>query len=284
MNVRVVDGATVESAWSGSDGPPAWETVLGDGLPLSHELGRTGDHRFLYGPDTFHLSADASVVLCAPKNGGDVAWRRQLLDTVLFSASFLHGFELLHASAVETDEGVVAFVSSSGGGKSTLAVELLKRGMRLFCDDVLALRSGPRGLLCYPAPAVMNVPSLVSRRGRLWDVVADVPSEDESWVAVREASTNPRPLAAVYLLDRDAESAGCSELTAGGLQQLLANAISLPHDLDRARARFEVFSELAAQVPLRRLTGTPDTTPTALADIVEASLGLADEPMMAVAS
>jgi hypothetical protein len=283
VSVRVVDSPALERTWSGSDAPPAWETILGDGLPLTHEVGSAGDHRFRYGPDAFHLSVDGSTILCAPKNGGDMAWRRQLLDTVLFSASFVHGFELLHASAVESEEGVVAFVAASGGGKSSLAAELLRRGMPLFCDDVLALRAGPDGVVCFPAPAVMNVPSAISRRGGLWDVVADMPGEDESWVAVRGASTDARPLAAVYFLDRNAPATRCDDLESGRLQQLLGNAISLPHDLDRARGRFGLFSEVAASVPMRRLSATPGTSPSALADIVEASLGLTDAPMMAVA-
>src|SRR5205085_6154423 len=105
--------------WSGTPDPPDWETVLGDGRAIRHEVGIAGDHRFSYGSDRFHVSADGGTVLCAVERPDATSWQRQLLDTILFSVSFEKGYELLHASAVEVDNGVVAFVARSGGGKSS---------------------------------------------------------------------------------------------------------------------------------------------------------------------
>ncbi|MGH3755458.1 MAG: hypothetical protein ACRDRP_22735 [Pseudonocardiaceae bacterium] len=63
-----------------------------------------------------------------------------LLPGTLLAAYFLIRGELvLHASAVHLDElgGAVAFVGSSGRGKSTLATLLCAAGGRLVTDDVL---------------------------------------------------------------------------------------------------------------------------------------------------
>jgi hypothetical protein len=269
VSVRLVERAELERAWSGGDSAPVWETVMGDGTSFVHEIGAAGDHRFLYGADAFHLSNDAGTILCAPADPEDAAWRRQLLDTILFSAAFANGLELLHAAAVETDDGVVAFVAGTGAGKSSLAAELVRRGLPLFCDDVLALAVGPEGLLCFPAPPVMSLPGASGAvAGR---VIAGFPREGELWLAPERFAASPRPPAAIYVLDR--EAGGIDEV-APTVLDLLPHAISLPHDSARARSRFALFSELAQQVPLRRLHVDADD-PAALADRVEASLGRA---------
>jgi hypothetical protein len=269
----MVEQATLERGWSGTDGPPVWETVMGDGVPLEHEIGVAGDHRFRYGSATFHVSTDGGTVLCAPEDPLDAAWQRQLLDTILFSVSFVNGYELLHASAVEWEGEVVAFVAGSGAGKSTLAAELVRRGRPLFCDDVLAIGHGPDGLLCFPGPAVMNLPDAAGAPDALGaSVIATFPDEAERWVAMRETADAPRPLIAVYVLDRGAERPSVVDVPGASVVDLLPHGISLPHDLQRARERFGVFSALAEQVALRRLRSTPDCDPAALADLVETSI------------
>ncbi|HLF57368.1 MAG TPA: hypothetical protein VI942_11035, partial [Thermoanaerobaculia bacterium] len=49
----------------------------------------------------------------------------------------VRGFEVLHASAVETAAGVVAFAAPKESGKSTLAFALSQRGHRLWADDAV---------------------------------------------------------------------------------------------------------------------------------------------------
>lgn len=50
------------------------------------------------------------------------------------------GIPVLHASAVALDQGAVVFLSSSKGGKSTLAAMLMQAGYPLLTDDVLPIR------------------------------------------------------------------------------------------------------------------------------------------------
>ena len=76
----------------------------------------------------FHLSTDGRVLRCAPTDRDDPIWQRVLLDTVLWTVSLLRGYEQLHASAVRTADGVIAFTAGSGGGKTSLAAEFLRRG------------------------------------------------------------------------------------------------------------------------------------------------------------
>jgi len=263
--------------WSGAYGPPAWETVLGDGSCLRYEIGFAGDHRFRYGADTFHISADAHTVLCSVRDPDDARWQRQLLDTILFSVSFAHGFELLHASAVQSGDGVVAFVAPTGGGKSSIAAELCRRGHRLVCDDVLAIERRGDRLLGHPGPAVMSIPRAAGLPAALGaSAIASFPAEDETWVTVERAVTAPLPLRAVYVLDRFADGPLVSELAAPTVLDLLPHAISLPHAPSRARHRFDLFSALAEQVALLRLAADPASSAGAIADLVQSSLETAD--------
>lgn len=77
-------------------------------------------------------------VIVHPAQGARVEdVRRALLGAALGVLVIQRGLLPLHASAVETAEGCVAFVGRSGAGKSTLAAWLSGRGLRVICDDVL---------------------------------------------------------------------------------------------------------------------------------------------------
>ncbi|MCR6496056.1 hypothetical protein LJB71_07380 [Thermomonas sp. S9] len=66
---------------------------------------------------------------------------------------------VFHASALAVGGGAVAFLGSSGRGKSTLATFLARRGHALLSDDGLELRQSGSGWLAVP-----NQPSV-----RLWE-------------------------------------------------------------------------------------------------------------------
>lgn len=262
----------VRESWSGADGPPDWQTILGDGHALQHESGLAGDHRFVYGSNTFLITADAGTVLCSPEHPDDPGWQRQLLDTVLFSVSFVNGFELLHASAVEVDDGIVAFVAPSGGGKSSLAAELCRRGHRIVCDDVLAIGRSGAVLVGHPGPWVMSVPSSWSgAAGLAASVIARFECENELWVALEDATARSGPLRAVYVLDRAADEGFVSKIATPTVLDLLPHTISLPHDAGRARRRFELFSALAEQIEMFELGGDSSAGTSELADVLEVS-------------
>ena len=56
-------------------------------------------------PAVHHLSADASVLQCAPTDPTEQSWWRVVLDSVLFTVALLQGYEALHAAAVATPDG-----------------------------------------------------------------------------------------------------------------------------------------------------------------------------------
>ena len=141
--VQLVDETEIVRRWSGGGEDPTWLLRI-DGLPLVVERGLHGDFRLSHESGLFHVDADGTSVACATSDPNDPWWLRLVLDTILWSTALLRGVEALHASAVATEHGVVAFIGPTGSGKTTLALEFLRRGYSLFCDDVLALRTRPR--------------------------------------------------------------------------------------------------------------------------------------------
>lgn len=291
LRLRSVTPQTVAGSWSGLDGI-GWEGTI-DGARFVAERGRGGDHRFVHGayPDEsgapsagtraiHHLSADASVLGCAPANAAEPSWWRLVLDSVLFTVALIQGYEALHAAALATpDDGAIAIAAPSGAGKSTLLFELLRRGLTLMADDVLVLE--PAGTdappLAHPAPPLMTVPAarlpMLAEAGFATEtgaIEARPPEtilslEEECWIAV-PVHPEPLPLRALVVLDRRPGSELSMTQIYEPLAPLMGSLMNFPRTLERQRARFELASVLAATTRLWRLTADPSIAPDVLAD------------------
>lgn len=100
----------------------------------------------------FLITRDTSEVKCRPVPGLPESTVRHLfLDQILPLILSRRGHLVLHASAVLTPLGVIAFVGASGCGKSTLAARLAKCGYALVCDDYLALREVAGDFIASPS-------------------------------------------------------------------------------------------------------------------------------------
>lgn len=178
------------------------------------------------------------------------------------------GIPALHASGVSIDGRLVAFLGHKGSGKSTLAVSFAQTGYPILSDDALPVEGRGGDFWCQPAYP----------QARLWPEQIDRYLEDEfqlediqSGYAKRRAlletgdrdwfCDRPLPLACVYLLQRgdpnEAEQKiEISSLTArDALLELMRYAIAprIGWALGFTASRFDLFSRLAQEVPVRRL-------------------------------
>lgn len=196
--------AELQAAWSEALASSPWRGRLGDGQDFTIEWGVGGDLLFTYGERAFfRLDASRARLGCAPRDPSALDWQRVLLSRILPSVSVANGREALHASAVETPLGVVAVAAPSGMGKSTLASELVLRGWPLFADDVLVLCLETETVVAHPGSPHMNLASEAPGAARpegLGTVLGTLAGE--RWIAVRGASREARPVAAVVLLER----------------------------------------------------------------------------------
>lgn len=93
-------------------------------------------------------SVTAVVAPQAPPGAVEDEFRR----TVVPVALQLQGWEVLHASAIRSADGVVAFCAPSETGKTTFAYGLRRRGYPLWADDALVLDVTPEAVQVQPLP------------------------------------------------------------------------------------------------------------------------------------
>ncbi len=150
--IRVVLQVDQVGDWF-SDTPQDLKTSLRNDGALYVE---TNDIRGVFRTIGSEIQATAQVYIGA-------AGLRKLLRISLSLALPLAGGVLLHASAVLTPHGVIAFLGPSGAGKTTLAVEL--RGpAATFSVDQTAAVAGPDGQWkVYPTP-MSDLEGLVESR------------------------------------------------------------------------------------------------------------------------
>jgi hypothetical protein len=273
LELSLVSPAHLATAWSGPEGAPIWRGRLGDGGDLAIELGAAGDLLFANGARAgFRLDADMRSLLCAPVSGG-LDWQRTLLSKVLSSIAVMRGYEALHASAVDSPVGVVAVAAPTGMGKTTLALELMRRGWPLMSDDVLALANTPDGVLAYPATPHMNIAASSLEdlaAGQIGTTLAVLAGE--RWITARDRGRHARPVRAICLLERRPGLALDVQLLPAGPLPLAPYILGLTGDVERERRKFALYADLAGSATLMRLTCDVSVPPADLADVIEGAL------------
>ncbi len=135
----IVSGADEERLFPhAAEGPV--ETYAGnDGFEAYGYEGAGAHWVHLPGTATFRFLADGPSVVAirdeAPSGLVEDAYFRNVLPLVLQ----LRGYEVLHASAVSTELGLLVLCGVSGSGKSTFASALSARGNPLWADDAVVL-------------------------------------------------------------------------------------------------------------------------------------------------
>ena len=119
---------------------------------LSHVV--DNDHWLhVLGVASFKLQVAQDAVVAFPwANADPDAITDEWQNTVWPTFLQIRGAEVLHASAVSTRSGVVAFCAASETGKSTLAYAVSQRGYDHWADDAIVLDVRPQGVSVQPLP------------------------------------------------------------------------------------------------------------------------------------
>ena len=211
----------------------------------------------------FYLRRDGREIVAHPPLPSPETMRHLLLDNVLPHALHLAGRDALHATAVLTPRGVIAFVGPSGAGKSTLAARCIAGGLTLVSDDCLVLALDGNGVVATPSyPGLRLLP----------DAVAWLGMDPSATTRVAEYGTKCRVrsegaiaqvggrLAAVYVLQMPALEPQVARVVvealakSEGFLELIKGSFRVDVD-DRAAAKrqFDLFASVAERVPVRRL-------------------------------
>lgn len=279
LTLLPVSAATLDSRWSGGERAPAWQGRLGDGMSITLELGQHGAALFTLGDSARFLliAGDASLMCACDFN--DARTHRALLTKILPIVGVLGGYEALHASAVVSPWGVLAFLAASGTGKTTLAIEFMRRGWPLFSDDILTLGRGPQGVLAHPGTPHMNLDEAdAAAIGALATPLATIGAE--LWLGARHFARRPLPVRMICLLERGGSAPpGVTRESATPLL-LAPYMLGVREDPQRSRDRFALYSDLARSAGTLRLAGGLARAPRALADLVEGELAAATPELL----
>jgi hypothetical protein len=169
------------------------------------------------------------IIVCPEPGARLLDVRAYLLGTLFVALCQQRQLLPLHASAVSSKDGVVAFLGRSGEGKSSLAAYLAKRGFSVLADDVCLIDSGSSG----PAMVIPTAPWLklwrnsLEHLGRQVQGLARVFSEDDKYRLPLAETLHPEPIGRLVFLETNPNHASATEI-----QELSAvEAIPLLMDL-----------------------------------------------------
>ncbi len=98
----------------------------------------------------FRVENGKEILVDALSGPVDKAVTLAVLGPAMAALLQQRGYLLLHASAVALEGGAIAFLGSSGWGKSTLAAAFHARGFPLVSDDIVALQVCEDEIRVYP--------------------------------------------------------------------------------------------------------------------------------------
>ncbi len=179
-----------------------------------------------------YLVTNGQEIVVSPDTGAlplDV--RAYLLGTIFTVLCQQRGLLPLHASAVSTREGAVAFLARSGQGKSSLAAHLAQRGFRVLADDVCLIDP-------TPADEVMVIPSApwlklwrtsLQHLGKQADGLQQVFSEDDKYRLPLASGLASEPIRKLIFLEQTEESSSAIEMEEVSAVEAIPLLMNLTH-------------------------------------------------------
>jgi hypothetical protein len=233
-------------------------------------------HRPLCGGDTylrwrglfeFIISGDGNRILYRSEPGAHPdSFHTYLLNQVVSFALVRSGIEPVHATAVLTSAGAVAFLGDSGYGKSSLAASFLNAGFQLVTDDLLVLRRVRTGYVVEAGPPRIKLfPEIAGDLLPGWGGagVAMNPLTNKKVIHLERGATpaNPVPLAAIYVLTPPRLRRGKVRVVLRKLQsrtaflELARNTFNAQVvEPARLRRHFEFVADVVARVSVKTLS------------------------------
>lgn len=214
----------------------------------------------------FLVSADGRQITCGWHDAASKeAFQVYALGQALSFALVKRGLEPLHATTVVISGLAVAFLGSSGFGKSSLAASFLEAGYQLLTDDLLLLRKNGEGFCGYPGPPRIKLfPSVA--RAFLKANLGGVPMNDRTTKLVIPLSENQvcraaTPLKAICVLSSSRKVSRKRTMSITHLPpreafvELLRGTFNrLLTDPDRLQRQFAAVTQLVAKVPVFSLS------------------------------
>jgi hypothetical protein len=220
-----------------------WQLPSGEEWITFHRDGADYVLRF---PDLadFRISAHGRKVHCEATSDVPETTIRQLLNQILPLVLNGQRTTVLHAGAVEVDEGAVAFLGPTGRGKSTLTAAMANQGYRFLTDDALQVSLSEVG---HPV-AAPGQPHL-----RLWNASDSTTKARISAGPGFPHCDQQRNLTAIYLLGDSGSAAPSFERIrpSAALLELIRNSFLLdPESAELLKVQHDTLSAVVINVPV----------------------------------
>lgn len=222
----------------------------------------------------FVVSADGGRVLCAPTPVADWEWQAFVVGQILPLLVVLHGLEGLHGSAVSFADDAIGLVASSCGGKSSLAVNLVRRGAAFAADDVLALERDGAGTALHPGPALASVrhaeADVIGPAG-LAELGTVVGRNDHELRLAMQRDARPLNLAALYFIERAEHepSLTIEAIEPDPLQLLSGSHNAFVRTAERLVGQLDLYAHVSRSVPAFRAVVWPGIDAYGLACLIQ---------------
>jgi hypothetical protein len=158
----------------------------------------------LPGIANYYVRDGVEIVVHRDAEGPELDVRSYLMGNLFAVLCHQRGLLPLHASAIATPQGAVAFLGASGAGKSSIAAFLARRGHRILADDIcLVDPAAPRDRRVLPmAPWLKLWSATLDAMGESSQGLPRIFSDDEKYRYVLQQPEAPTPLAELILLER----------------------------------------------------------------------------------
>lgn len=229
---------------------------------LRYGLARDGDRTVLRYPELCDFVGDRDLtdVTVHLRPGADPDLVPVLAAGALLAVHLrLHGELVLHASAVQVDDGALAFVGASGMGKSTLAALLCAGGRGLVTDDVLRVDQTDSAVVGHPG-AIETRLRVKARQLTDTAPTGAVRTTADGRLALRPqlCTSAPVPLLACLIPrpSRDVEQLSVVRLTAA---RAVVRMLQFPRIVGWIEPRstaheFQAIADLVERVPIFEIT------------------------------
>lgn len=243
----------------------------------SYRYSRDGQH-WIHFPTLadfcFDPNRDEVIAIAHDGSHLDAIWDAYY-RSVLPMALQTVGQEVLHASAVQTPRGVLAFCADSETGKSTIAYGLSLLGYPICADDAVAIET--RDERIYVAPLPFKVRLRVASAS-FFGLTQQTAPATTTFCCNATTDRTPVPLAAVCVLRRMPEVVDGIVAESVHLSPVQAFMAVLPHaycprlgNLEERRRMIQRYLNLTSQVPVFETRFQPGFQyfPTVLTSIIQ---------------
>jgi hypothetical protein len=182
--------------------PPALFAPL-----ATEESYEANDTEFLLrlpGVATYYVRDGVEVIVDREVGAPELDVRSYLMGNLFAVLCHQRGLLPLHASAIATPRGAVAFLGTSGAGKSSIAAFLARRGHLILADDIcLVDPAAPHDRRVLPvAPWLKLWSATLDAMGESSRGLSRIFSDDEKYRYTLEEPHAPTALAELILLER----------------------------------------------------------------------------------